>query len=79
MKVYYREVTSRESINSYGKLGFALYLEVVITDDVKPYNYRKHIKFEETTIEEIKEIYNITVDNVENKIQYFKLKEGNKK
>lgn len=79
MKVYYREVTSRESINHYGKLGFALYLEVVITDDIKPYNYRKHIKFEETTIEEIKEIYNITVDNVENKIQYFKLKEGNKK
>ena len=35
MKVYYREVTSRESINPYGKLGFALYLEVVITDDIK--------------------------------------------
>lgn len=74
MKVYYREVTRRESINRFGKLGFALYLEVVITDDARHYNYRKHIKFKETTIDEIKETYNIMVDNVENKIQYFKLK-----
>lgn len=51
-KLYYREVTKREAVNKYGKLGYNLYLQYVITKDIKPFNKRKHIKFREISQEE---------------------------
>lgn len=47
MKYYYRHITKREPINRFGKLGYRPYLQVVLTDDITKYNYRKHIKFKE--------------------------------
>lgn len=47
MKYYYRNITKREPVNRFGKLGYRPYLQVVLTEDISKYNYRKHIKFKE--------------------------------
>ena len=54
MKYYSREVISREPVNIYGVMGMIKYIEAFkIEDDdtetLKSYNYRKHIKFGETS------------------------------
>lgn len=45
MDVYYRSILKREPINRFGKLGYREYLEIVQTDDISKFNYRKKIKF----------------------------------
>lgn len=50
MKYYYRETTKRVPINRFGKLGIRPYLEVVYTDHIEDFNYRKRIKFKEMPI-----------------------------
>lgn len=45
MAVYYRSVLKREPINRFGRLGYREYLEIVQTDDISKFNYRKKIKF----------------------------------
>lgn len=56
MKYYLftRFITKKEAINKYGKLGFTIHKEGVIIQAenqkeaeklLKPYNYKKHIKF----------------------------------
>ena len=47
MKYYSREVTKREAINRFGKLGFVLYKEMVKTNDIDKFNKNKRIKFTE--------------------------------
>lgn len=47
MKNYYREVTVREPVNRFGKLGFKPVAEFVRTDDIAPYNKYKKIRFVE--------------------------------
>lgn len=47
MKLYSRKIMNREKINRFGRMGFVPYLEVVKTDDISKFNYRKQIKFEE--------------------------------
>ena len=44
MKYYSREVTKREPINRFGKLGFVLYKEMVKTNDIGKFNKNKRIK-----------------------------------
>lgn len=52
--VFTRLITKKEAINQYGKLGFTLHREAVVLEAnkledaeelLKPYNYKKHIKF----------------------------------
>ena len=52
--VFTRFITKKEAINQYGKLGFTIHREAVIFEAnnqkdaeelLKPYNYKKHIKF----------------------------------
>lgn len=45
MSVYYRSILKREPINRFGRLGYREYLEIVQTDDISKFNYRKKIKF----------------------------------
>lgn len=45
MAIYYRTVLKREPINRWGRLGFREYLELVQTDDISKFNYRKKLKF----------------------------------
>lgn len=45
MSFYYRTVLKREPINRFGRLGYREYLEVVRTEDISKFNYRKKIKF----------------------------------
>lgn len=45
MKIYKREITKREEINRFGKLGFVRYVEYVRTDNIEPFNYRKRNRF----------------------------------
>lgn len=47
MKYYSREITKRESINRFGKLGFIPYIEYIKTNDIEKYNKNKKIKFSE--------------------------------
>lgn len=47
MKLYSREVTMRMPVNKFGRLGFVLVREYVATDNIDPYNKRRHIKFKE--------------------------------
>lgn len=49
IKTFSREVTRRERINQYGKLGFVTYKEYFVGDneDLTKNNYRKQIKFNE--------------------------------
>lgn len=43
--IYYRAVLKREPINRFGRIGYREYLEIVQTEDISKYNYRKKIKF----------------------------------
>ncbi len=45
MAIYYRSVLKREPINSRGRIGYREYLEIVQTEDISKFNYRKKIKF----------------------------------
>lgn len=45
MPIYFRTVLKREPINRFGRLGYREYLEIVQTDDISKFNYRKKIKF----------------------------------
>lgn len=45
MAIYYRSILKREPINRWGRLGFREYLEIVQTEDISKFNYRKKIKF----------------------------------
>lgn len=45
MAIYYRSILKREPINRWGRIGYRLYLEIVQTEDISNFNYRKKIKF----------------------------------
>lgn len=45
MAIYYRSILKREPINRYGRIGYREYLEIVQSDDISKFNYRKKIKF----------------------------------
>ena len=45
MNTYYRSILKREPINRWGRMGYREYIEIVRTDDISKYNYRKRIKF----------------------------------
>ena len=47
MKYYHRQITKREEINRWGKLGYIIYDEYVKTNDIAPFNKGKRIKFTE--------------------------------
>ena len=61
MKYYSREVTKREPINRFGKLGFVLYKEMVKTNDIDKFNKNKRIKCTEDE-EAIKYLYHKNSD-----------------
>lgn len=42
---YVRQLMKRVPVNRFGKLGYRLYYEVVKTNNIEEYNYRKRIKF----------------------------------
>ena len=57
MKCYMftREITRREAINKFGKLGYTMHQEAVIIPansleeaekEIEPFNWKKHIKFQ---------------------------------
>lgn len=45
MNTYYRSILKREPINRWGRMGYREYLEIVRTEDISKFNYRKKIKF----------------------------------
>lgn len=45
MAIYYRSVLKREPINRRGRIGYREYLEIVQSEDISKFNYRKKIKF----------------------------------
>lgn len=45
MNTYYRSLLKREPINRHGRIGYREYLEIVQTEDISKFNYRKKIKF----------------------------------
>lgn len=45
MAIYFRSILKREPINRFGRIGYREYLEIVQTEDISKYNYRKKIKF----------------------------------
>lgn len=45
MGMYYRSILNREPINRWGRMGYREYIEIVRTDNISKYNYRKRIKF----------------------------------
>ena len=47
MKYYSRQITKREAINRFGKLGFVLYTQYVKTNDIEKFNKGKRIRFVE--------------------------------
>lgn len=56
MKYYSREVTQREAINRFGKLGFVLYVKFFKTNNdevVEKFNKGKRIRFSETENKDI--------------------------
>lgn len=56
MKYYSREVTHREQINHFGKIGTPLYVEYFKTNSdkvVEEFNKGKRIKFMEATDKEV--------------------------
>lgn len=56
MKYYSREVTRREAINKYGRLGCVLYVEYVKLNkesELAELNKGKRIRFEETSNKEL--------------------------
>lgn len=48
MKYYERQVTKRVRINSYEKIGYKPYREMVKTNNIDVFNKGKRIKFEES-------------------------------
>ena len=53
MAIYYRSILKREPINRWGRMGYREYIEIVRTDDISKYNYRKRIKFHHVSENEI--------------------------
>lgn len=53
MGMYYRSILKREPINRWGRMGYREYIEIVRTDDISKYNYRKRIKFHHVIENEI--------------------------
>lgn len=53
MTIYYRSILKREPINRWGRMGYREYIEIVRTDDISKYNYRKRIKFHRVIENEI--------------------------
>lgn len=53
MAIYYRSLLKREPINRWGRMGYREYIEIVRTDDISKYNYRKRIKFRRVSENEI--------------------------
>lgn len=47
MKYYERQITKREPINRFGKLGYIAYTQYVKTNDIEKFNKGKKIKFVE--------------------------------
>lgn len=45
MAIYYRSILKREPINRWGRIGYREYLEIVQTDNIAKFNYRKKLKF----------------------------------
>lgn len=45
MAIYYRSILKREPINRWGRIGCREYLEIVQTEDISKFNYRKKLKF----------------------------------
>lgn len=45
MGIYYRSILKREPINRWGRIGYREYLEIVQTENISKFNYRKKIKF----------------------------------
>jgi len=43
MAIYYRSIL--KPINRWDRIGYCEYLEIVQTDDISKFNYRKKIKF----------------------------------
>ena len=73
MKFYYRYVTKRVAINKYGKLGFRKFMEVVLTDDITPFNYRKQIKFYELRGEHLSQHKKFIDEHLENIVQSYEV------
>lgn len=48
MKYFQREITKREVINRFGRLGYVLYTEYVKTNDINKFNKGLKIKFFES-------------------------------
>lgn len=45
MAIYYRSILKRETINRWGRIGYREYIEIVQTENISKFNYRKKIKF----------------------------------
>lgn len=45
MAIYYRSILKREPINRWGRIGYREYLEIVQTEDISKFNFRKKLKF----------------------------------
>lgn len=45
MNYYYRKITKRVRVNRCGKIGFKPFLQVIKTDNIEKFNYKKKIKF----------------------------------
>lgn len=45
MAIYYRSILKREPINRWGRIGLREYLEIVQTEDISKFNFRKKLKF----------------------------------
>lgn len=45
MPIYYRSILKREPINRWGRIGYREYLEIVQTEDISKFNFRKKLKF----------------------------------
>lgn len=45
MAIYYRSILKREPINRWGRTGYREYLEIVQTENISKFNYRKKIKY----------------------------------
>lgn len=63
MAIYYRSILKRETINRWGRMGYRQYLEIVQTEDISKFNYRKKLKFrlynenDRIFIDEEKQVY----------------------
>jgi hypothetical protein len=45
MAIYYRSILKREPINRWCRIGYREYLEIVQTEDISKFNFRKKLKF----------------------------------